>query len=151
MMIYFLPPSCPVPFMVVTVQESLFSKGRKILIGIRSLNVHPSTFHLVMLGIAYHIINQTPSIMAPTFFFRCKKQPTPSLFSKNLYACVISLMVLAHLFSFVKMDLTLLMHGLMLNSFLSLTDPLVATQQELEEPLSSFMPPLAFLNPSSWP
>jgi hypothetical protein len=135
--------------MVVTVQESLFSKERKILIGVRSLNVHPSTFYLVMLGIAYHIINQTPSTMEPTFFFRCKKQLILSLFSKNLYVCVILLMVLTHLFSFVKIDLTLLVHDLMLNSFLSLTNPLAATQQELEEPL--FMPPLAFPNPLSWP
>jgi hypothetical protein len=52
-------------------------------------------------------------------------------------------------FFLVKMDLNLLAHGLMLNSFLLLTNPLVTTQQELEEPL--FMLPLAFPNPSSWP
>jgi hypothetical protein len=58
-------------------------------------------------------------------------------YSKSLYVHKTLFMAHAEPYSSMKMVLTPLMHGLMSNSSPSLTEPLVAIPQELEELLST--------------
>jgi hypothetical protein len=99
--------------LVVIVLVNLFSKAKEMLTGKESLNDPLCTLALVMLAIVF----PTQRVCMCTRLHSWRAQ-TPEPYSS------------------MKMVLTPLVHDLMPNSSPSLTEPLVAILQELEELLS---------------
>ena len=147
-MICYSSPSCPAVSIDVTTQVSLSSKARKMLTGARSSSVHRCTSQEVMLDTGFHIIKPTLSTEELTSFSHMKRLLTQLPFSRNLLKHRMQFMVPTDLFSFTKMALIPLAHGLIPNSSPLSTGLLVATPFVLVELLFTLL--LASLRLSSW-